>query len=265
MQPIEKLPVGAARGLRGIFTDIDDTLTTEGKLSADAYLALWRAKAAGLLVVPVTGRPAGWCDLIARQWPVDGVIGENGALAFYEIDGKLQRLYHPEVADEKTRARLEAVQQDVLREVPGSRIALDQPYRCFDLAFDFAEESPQLGLAHADAVRAVFLRHGAQAKVSSIHVNGWFGAYDKLSMVKLFARQVLGTPLDRDRERYVFCGDSPNDESMFGYFPNACAVANVRPFAEKLAHLPRYVSRQSGGAGFAEIIDTILEKRDQNA
>jgi 1,2-diacylglycerol 3-alpha-glucosyltransferase len=261
MQPLAALPPEVACGLRGVFTDIDDTLTTDGKLGAAAYAALWELGRAGLHVIPVTGRPAGWCDLVVRQWPVAGVIGENGALAFYEEDGKLERLLHPAVADPAVRRRLLEVERAVLAEVPGARVAKDQAFRLYDLAIDFREEAPDLGFDAATRIAAVFARHGARAKVSSIHVNGWFGDYDKLSMMHLFVRQRFGADLEAERERWIFVGDSPNDEPAFGFFPHACGVANVRTFADRMTHLPRYVAGARGGDGFAEIAAAVLARR----
>lgn len=260
MQSLSALAPEVAVRLAGVMCDIDDTLTSHGKLPASAYQALWRLADAGLAVVPVTGRPAGWCDLIARQWPVAGVVGENGALAFWEQDGKLHRLFHPS-AGREVRERLAAIEREVLAEVPGARVAQDQPYRLFDLAIDYREEPPDLGLEAAERIREIFARHGASAKVSSIHVNGWLGDYDKLSMVQLFARERFGRELERDRDRWLFCGDSPNDEPMFAWFPHACGVANVRQFAPRMRCLPRYVVEGEGGDGFAAAVEVLLEKR----
>lgn len=258
MQPLSAFPRAVAAGLRGVLCDIDGTLTTDGKLGSEAYAALWRLAGAGLAVVPITGRPAGWCDLIAREWPVAGVVGENGAFAFFERAGKLERLFHPEARGD-ARERLAAVEREVLASVPGARVAQDQPYRLFDLAVDFREEPPDLGLEAADRIRAVFERHGAHAKVSSIHVNGWFGDYDKLSMTGRFVRARFG--LELSPEQWVFCGDSPNDEPMFAHFPHACGVANVANFAGRMRHLPAYVASREGGEGFAEIVETLLALR----
>lgn len=263
MRPITDLTPAQAQKLRGVFTDIDDTLTTDGKLTAEAYLALWRLEAAGVQVIPVTGRPAGWCDMIAREWPVDAVIGENGALAFYERDGALQELIHPSVANAAVREQLAGVRQAVLAQVPGSRVAKDQPYRRFDLAIDFREEEPDLGFEAAEAIRRVFEAHGAHAKVSSIHVNGWFGDYDKLSMAKVIAAELWGLDLDRERQRFLFCGDSPNDAPMFAFFPLSCGVANVRRFVGRMEHEPHYVTQASGGAGFAEMVEVVLARRER--
>ena len=261
MQPLDSLSEAVACRISGVFTDIDGTVTDAGKLTAAAYDALWRLKGAGLRVVPVTGRPAGWCDLIAREWPVDGVIGENGALAFTEVGGRLDRSYHPAAALTDLRARLDTIRETILTEVPGTRVAKDQPFRQFDLAIDFCEEPPDLGHDAAEKVKAIFERFGAHAKISSIHVNGWFGDYDKLSMVKRFCRDRWDEDLDATADRYLFCGDSPNDEPMFAFFPNACGVANIKEFASRLTSLPRFVATQAGASGFVEIVDTLLSRR----
>jgi HAD superfamily hydrolase (TIGR01484 family) len=257
-----------AAGLRYILMDIDDTLTREGKLLASAYKALWKLKEAGLKVIPVTGRPAGWCDLIAREWPVDGVVGENGALAFWEEPREssggglpvLKAEYHPKAVrnDHPTLAR---VKERSLGEFPELRVAKDQFARLFDLALDFAEEDPVLPLSTAQRIRDIAVEEGAQAKVSSIHVNVWMGSYDKLSMAESFLSRRFGwRPGAGDRE-LVFVGDSPNDEPMFARFPLACAVANVLKYEKLIQRLPAFVSSRECGDGFAEIAETILERR----
>ena len=260
MLPIQELDERVAQSVELVLTDIDDTLTTEGKLEADAYGALWDLQRAGVDVVVVTGRPAGWCDLIARQWPVAGVVGENGALAFWEHGGSLQRLYHPSaVADAN---RLDDLKTKILRAVPGSRVSKDQFARMFDLAIDFCEEPPDLGMEAADAILAQFEQAGARAKVSSIHVNGWFGDYDKLSMVELFVAKVFGSSVAASMaQSAVFCGDSPNDEPMFRYFDHAVGVRNFEMFAQQCDHCPRYITDNAGGAGFAELVDVLLAGR----
>jgi 1,2-diacylglycerol 3-alpha-glucosyltransferase len=258
---ITEMTSDVANRILAVFSDIDDTMTTGGKLTEGAYGAMWRLREAGIPFVPVTGRPAGWCDCIARQWPVAGVIGENGALAFYEEDDALKRIYHPNAVDD-AQARLEPVRRAILEEVPGSRVSKDQFGRLFDLAIDFCEEPPDLGLEAAQKIQRIFERFGAVAKISSIHVNGWFGNYDKLQMVRQFAAQRLNQDIDSAPSAFLFCGDSPNDEPMFSFFENACGVANLNHFTSQMASLPKYVSASHGGEGFAEIIDTFLRLRD---
>jgi HAD superfamily hydrolase (TIGR01484 family) len=264
LRPLAEFPLDARRAIRGVLADIDDTLTTHGRLHAVAYAALERLRGAGLLVIPVTGRPAGWCDHIARMWPVDAVVGENGAFWFRHDAraGKLVKRYVIGGAERARRAeRLEAIAARILGEVPGCAIASDQPYREADLAIDFCEDVPRLGREAVARIVAIMESEGLTAKVSSIHVNGWFGGYDKLSTSRLALAEDFGVDLDRDRERFVFAGDSPNDQPMFAFFPNAVGVANVREMADLMTVLPRYVSPSAGSAGFAEIAEAVLAAR----
>ena len=245
----------------GLLTDIDDTLTTDGRLSADAYAALESLQAAGMRVVPVTGRPAGWCDHIARMWPVDAVVGENGAFYMHYDRGsrRLRTVHGSDAATrERQRRRLRRVAREVLQAVPGCALASDQPWREADLAIDWCEDVPRLPDAQVDRIAALMRARGLTVKVSSIHVNGWFGDHDKLSMTRRALADLWGVDLDRDRARWVFAGDSPNDAPMFAYFPNAVGVANVRELADRIATLPAYVTRAEAGAGFAEIADFLL-------
>ncbi len=261
MRPVEEITAEEARPVRFVLTDIDDTLTRDGMLGEAAYRALWSLREAGLAVVPVTGRPAGWCDLIVREWPVEAVVGENGAFAFYRAEGRIAELTHPAVAGEAARSRLSALREAVLSEVPGSRVARDQFARLYDLAIDFREDPPYLGLDEARRIKAVCERFGAQARISSIHVNAWFGDYDKLSMVRLFLKERWGLDDEAARREALFCGDSPNDEPMFGFFPLACAVANIEPLLPLIAVKPAFVASLSHGEGFSEIVSVLLDRR----
>jgi HAD superfamily hydrolase (TIGR01484 family) len=264
MRLVSEMPAAVARNLVGVLTDIDDTMTTDGRLPAEAYAALERLEAHGLAVVPITGRPAGWCDMVARFWPVSGVIGENGAF-YFRYDREARRMIRRFEQGEETRAagraRLNELAGRILTEVPGAAIASDQLYREADLAIDFCEDVPPLPKAAVERIVALFEEAGATAKVSSIHVNGWFGSYDKLAMTRVFIEEVLGLDLDASRDRFVFCGDSPNDAPMFAFFPHACGVANVRDFEGRMPALPTYVARRHGAEGFVEIVDHILAAR----
>ncbi len=264
MCPISEFPPAEAAGITTVFTDIDDTLTTDGRLPADAYHALERLYDAGFHVAAITGRPAGWCDMIARFWPVHGVVGENGAFYFAYDAGahKMRREYFADAATRRAnQQKLDHIQTRVLTEVPGCAVSADQPYREADLAIDFCEDVAPLNDAAVARIKAIFEEEGAVAKVSSIHVNGWFGEYDKLSMSRRITAEVLGFDMDIDKNRVVFCGDSPNDAPMFGFFPNSCGVANVLDFAGQLEAKPRWITAQKGGAGFVEIADVLLKAR----
>ena len=262
MRPISSLTDVEARAVRFVLFDIDDTITMDGRLLRESYDALWILSEAGIAAIPVTGRPAGWCDLIARQWPVAGVVGENGAFAFYMRNDRLERLYHPAAPDpDSIRARLAGLSGRALEKFPGLRLAKDQAYRLFDVALDFAEEEPRYGLAFASEVKSFCETAGATAKVSSIHVNAWFGAYDKLSMVEYFLSSVLGYDPTLDLSSVLYFGDSPNDEPMFRRFPLSCGVANVEKYRELLKHSPKFITREPFGFGFAEGVDVLIRLR----
>ena len=250
--------------IRYVLTDIDDTLTTHGRLPAAAYAALERLEAAGFKVIPITGRPAGWCDLIARFWPVDAIVGENGALymRYDRAAKKMHRRFFQSEAERATaRARLSALADKILRDVPGCALASDQQYRECDLAVDFCEDVPPLPQSAIDRIVALFEAAGATAKVSSIHVNGWFGHWDKLSMTRVLFDEVYGLQLDAMRDQVVFAGDSPNDAPMFGYFPCSVGVANVRPFLDRIAARPAFITESEGGGGFVELAEALIAAR----
>lgn len=252
----------AARArVRAVLADIDDTLTTRGRLTAQAYGALERLRDAGLLVVPVTGRPAGWCDHIARMWPVAAVVGENGAF-YFRYDRALRRMrrtYFNSAAERAAdRLRLDALRDQILAAVPGCAVSADQAYREADLAIDFCEDVPRLPPAAVERIVRCFESAGARAKVSSIHVNGWFGDFDKLAMTRRLFQEEFCIDLDDAAPEAVFVGDSPNDQPMFAFFPHAVGVANVAAFVERMTHLPVWVTRREGGLGFAEMTDILL-------
>ncbi|WP_442932002.1 HAD-IIB family hydrolase [Microvirga sp. CF3016] len=264
MKPLSQMPLETARSVRMVLTDIDDTLTTEGMLTAAAYGALERLHRAGFLVIPVTGRPAGWCDHIARMWPVDAVVGENGAFYFrYDRDRKkMQQRFWASPDDlERNRAKLDAIEQEVLTSIPGAALASDQAYRMADLAIDFCEDVPALPETEVDRIVSIFERAGAQAKVSSIHVNGWFGEYNKLSMAKTLLADVFDMEWEEAKTAAIYAGDSPNDEPMFAAFPLSVGVANIQAFAHRLASTPAYVAEGHSGEGFVELADLLLKAR----
>ena len=261
MRPISEMPDQTAAGITTVFADIDDTLTQDGRLPARAYQALEDLYHAGFHVAPITGRPAGWCDMIARFWPVSGVVGENGAFyfAYDATTRKMRRVYFADAATRAANAaKLALIRARVLAEVPGCAISADQPYREADLAVDFCEDVPPLDAGAVAKIVSVFEDAGAVAKVSSIHVNGWFGHYDKLSMSRRFAGEVLGFDLEAQKNKVVFCGDSPNDAPMFGFFPNACGVANVADFKGQMSAEPAWICAQRGGNGFVELAEKLL-------
>jgi len=228
------------RNLRFILCDIDDTVTTEGKLTARAYSAMERLAASGLSVIPITGRPGGWCDHIARMWPVAGVVGENGAFYFrYDAQRRVmqRRFWLDETARSAARARLERLRAEIVAAVPRAGIASDQPYREADLAIDFAEDVGPLDRAEIDRIVAMFEAAGARAKVSSIHVNGWFGDFDKLAMTRVMMREVFAVDLDRDKAL-----------PLHRRFAERCADVRLLPFVRGRGECARFRGPAAGAA-----------------
>jgi len=270
MRPLLEWPTAARRNLVGVFTDIDDTLTTDGAITPDALQALADLKAAGLHVIPITGRPVGWSEPFALAWPVDAIVAENGAVALHvehrnglkPLSSKhstLSKLYQQDAATRATNfARMQQVAQRVLREIPGATLAQDSADRETDIAIDHSEFA-QLPPERIAQVVALMQREGMTATVSSIHINGWFGEHNKLAGARWIVRELFHRDLDAEIERWVYVGDSTNDQIMFEHFPHSVGVANIRRFEAELKHPPRYVTQGERGAGFAELARAILE------
>ena len=265
---IEEIPQELCRKLKGILFDIDDTFTFQGKIRPGAFSALWDAKQEGLLLLPITGRPAGWADHIARMWPVDGVVGENGAFYFC-FDKREKRLRKRFVLEdpadrEWNRERLANLFERLQQVYPAIRMASDQPYRECDLALDYAEDAiPPLTLDQARRIQKTLEGQGATTKLSSIHVNAWFGEYDKLSTCRWFFQEEHGVDLNAEKQSYLFLGDSPNDSPMFAFFPLSVGVAGIHRFRESglMAHMPGFVASREGAFGFEEALRVVLRNR----
>jgi HAD superfamily hydrolase (TIGR01484 family) len=259
--PLARLPAAAARAVRGVLTDIDDTLTSAGAITPDALGALQALRAEGLHVVAITGRPMGWSEPFARDWPIDAIVAENGAVALFRDGAALRIEYAQDAATrERNGARLRAAAARVLREVPGSALARDSAGRVTDIAIDHAEFA-RLSDAQIEQVLRLMRDEGMTATVSSIHVNGWYGGHDKLAGARWAVRELLGRELDAELERWVYVGDSTNDVLMFQHFPHSIGVANIRRFEAQLAHRPAYLTEGERGAGFAQVARAILDAR----
>jgi hypothetical protein len=254
MKPFEQFPGQLRKQIRYVLTDIDDTLTVNGRLPAVVFAALERLQDAKIRSIPITGRPAGWCDHIARMWPVDGLVGENGAFYFRYDDParKMQRRYFKAEGQRRSdRQKLEKLKLEILEKVPGSSVSADQVYREADLAIDYCEDVPPLAAEDVDRIVDLFKKAGAEAKASSIHVNGWFGEYDKLTMTRFLFEEVFGEDLADIEKDVIYIGDSPNDAPMFAYFQNSIGVANVLNFKDRMPCEPAWITQKMGGYGFA--------------
>jgi HAD superfamily hydrolase (TIGR01484 family) len=243
----------------GVLTDIDDTLTTEGAITPDALQALADLKSAGLHVVPITGRPVGWSEPFAARWPVDAIVAENGAVGLqHTTEQGLRKLYQQ---DNTTRsanfARMQQVLAHIERTVPGATRSQDSAGRETDIAIDHSEFT-HLPPAAIDAVVRLMQAEGMTATVSSIHINGWFGEHSKLTGARWIVRELWGRDLDPEIKHWVYVGDSTNDQVMFAHFPHSIGVANIRRFESQLAHRPSYISPGERGAGFAQVVQRLL-------
>jgi len=282
MKPLAQWPLAQRQNIIGVFTDIDDTLTTHQAITADALQALADLKSAGLAVIPITGRPVGWCQPHAQgdaarglpAWAVDAMVAENGGVAFvpenlqeiglqplWNKRCQLHKIYHSEAAVRATNlARMQQVAQRIMQQVPGSALSTDHDGRETDIAIDYNE----VALLPPDKVAqvvALFQAHGMHATVSSIHINGWFGDHNKLEAARWMARTLFGRNLDDEIDRWVYVGDSTNDQLMFQHFPHSVGVANISRFAAQLQHWPRYVTPSERGAGFGEVAQALLLAR----
>ncbi|AYQ30462.1 MULTISPECIES: HAD-IIB family hydrolase [unclassified Polaromonas] len=270
MKDLNAWPPAERAQITGVFTDIDDTLTTEGEITPDALQALGELKAAGLKVVAITGRPVGWSEPFAASWPVDAIVAENGAVALrpehkkglqpiQDVGRPLSKLYQQDAATRSANfARMQAVLARIEREMPGVARATDSPGRATDIAIDHSE-FVHLSEAQIAAVVALMKSEGMHATVSSIHINGWYGGHNKLEGARWIVRQLWQRDLDTEMDRWVYVGDSTNDQLMFKTFANSVGVANIARFVPQLAHLPTYVTRGERGAGFTEVVRALLD------
>jgi HAD superfamily hydrolase (TIGR01484 family) len=272
MLPLSDWPVQHRAKLVGVFTDIDDTLTTDGVITPDALLALADLKAAGLVVIAITGRPVGWCAPFAlgdagqgiAPWPVDAIAAENGAVAYAPTQAMrkpLSKLYQQDAATRVANdARMQQVAAQMLREVPGATLSRDSAGRETDIAIDHSEFA-HLSAEQVAKVVALMQAAGMHATVSSIHINGWFGDHNKWQGACWIVRALFGRDLSAELDQWAFVGDSTNDQMMFEHFPHSVGVANVRRFAAQLVRLPRYITPSERGAGFAQTARTIIEAK----
>ncbi len=255
------LPNDTARTVAGVLTDIDDTLTTAGAITGDALHALHALHAAGIPVIAITGRPMGWSEPFARQWPIGAIVAENGAVALFREQGELRIEYAQDAPTREHNARrLREVAARVLREVPGATLAQDSAGRVTDIAVDHSEYA-HLDQAGIDRAVSVMREAGMTATVSSIHINGWFGEHTKLSGARWIVERLLRRDLDAEHERWVYVGDSTNDQLMFAHFPLSVGVANLLHFRAQLHTWPAYLTVGERGAGFAEVARSLLAAR----
>jgi HAD superfamily hydrolase (TIGR01484 family) len=262
VKPLTSWPIFERQKIVGVFTDIDDTLTTEGAITPDALEALHHLKGAGLMAIPITGRPVGWSIPFASTWPVDAMVAENGAVALLHnpTTKQVSKIYQQ---DEATRThnfeQMQRIAQRVLKEVPGTVMTQDSPGRETDIAFDHSEFH-KLSQDQIQQVLQLLKQEGMTATVSSIHINAWFGDHNKWRGAQWILKELTGRDLKQELDQWVYVGDSTNDQVMFEHFTHSVGVANIKRFETELKHLPQYIANQERGAGFAEFVNLLLQK-----
>lgn len=262
MVPLARFTAADAAPLVGLVFDLDDTVLDHGELGLDAYRALHAMRAAGLRLVACTGRPSGWAEVVARMWPVDGAVAENGAVAWRKVGPGRVELLDPVPAEER-RARGQALDRlaaEILATWPALALADDVAARRTDVAFDVAERRV-VAPAVVAAARAHLRAAGARTFLSSVHLHATFEPSDKASGTVAFLRAAFGEEPTAALGRWAFVGDSENDAAAFASFERTFGVANVRPRLPALTRPPRWIAPSSAGRGFAEVIDAILAAR----
>jgi HAD superfamily hydrolase (TIGR01484 family) len=260
MRPLAQLDPAVVRRLEGVAFDLDDTVLTHGVLTLPAYHAMWSLAGAGLRLLAVTGRPAGWGDLLARQWPVEAVIAENGALAIVRVGRNVAHVDpHGGAEREGRRARLRALVDDARAKVPDAVTTDDAWARVSDVTWDIAEARtlPETSIAELVALAE---RYGARTSRSSVHLHATFDGADKATGVFGYL-SAKGEDEGAARGRWLFVGDSGNDAACFAAFHATVGVANVRAHLGALTVPPRWVTRAPMGDGFAELASALLAAR----
>ena len=260
MKPLASWSQTARKKIVGVFTDIDDTLTTHGAITPDALQALHDLKAKGLMVIPITGRPVGWSIPSASIWPVNAMVAENGAVALLHNTqtNQVTKIYQQDLATRTHNFQeMQRIAQRVLKEIPGTFKAQDSTGRETDIAFDHSEFH-HLSQEQIQQVVQLLQQEGMTATISSIHINAWFGDHNKWHGAQWILKKLTGRDLKQELDQWVYVGDSTNDQVMFEHFTHSVGVANIKRFEKELNHLPQYVSQQERGAGFAEIANQLL-------
>ena len=260
MKPISQIEPKICKNLFAIFSDIDDTITHKGKILPSAFNAMWKLYKSGIKFIPVTGRSAGWVDHFARMWPCHAVIGENGAFYSYMSGKKLVKKYYDKSFDPiKNQRKLDVLLKDINKKYPKAKPSSDQGFREFDLSIDYCEDIKRFTDKEIDEIVKIYKRHGANVKISSIHINGWFGNFDKFSMIKKFLKQEYKLDFTKNKEKFLFIGDSQNDEPNFKAFKYSVGVSNVKAFLKYMKHHPTFITKKPGGYGFSEMVEKILK------
>lgn len=256
----EPAPLDALRQpVRALLSDVDGTMTSDGRIESETFAAIERLSAAGIAVVPVTGRSAGFGHTLLSTMPAPAVVAENGGVIFVREGHRTRKLLAVPDGERSTwRARMRAAMAEVTAALPELALSTDSAYREVDLALDWNEEV-SLPVALADRAVAMLRERGLAASRSNVHVNFAPPFFDKRTACLRLLGEVWGQGDALDEIAYV--GDSLNDAPMFDGFPISVGVANIWPLWPSLPHHPRYLTQQREGAGFRELAAHLLSLR----
>lgn len=254
MRLVEQLTPAELAPLRGLLFDLDGTLLDDGRLSREAYSALCRLSEAGFRLIALTGRPASWAEVIARMWPIEAAIAENGALAYSRRERRLQLC---DTASPQQRAdrksRLSRLVDEARKKLPGLTPADDVGGRISDFTFDIGEHCRAEPQVVAQA-RELAHRAGARTTCSSVHLHFSFDRHDKATGA-LHYLAAGGMDPTCARQQFAFIGDSENDAPCFNAFALAIGVANL---AGHFTLDPRFRTAGAASQGFCEAADALL-------
>lgn len=261
IEPLADAAPDMFRDVRIVLADMDDTLVHNGRLAASTLDALERLQSAGIKTIPVTAAPAGWCDQMARTWPVEGVIGENGGFffRFSQATGVLTRMFwHDEHERPSIRNLLVEIGREVQRRVPSVEYAEDSPFRLTSIAFT----RPQ-GRKHVQDIMGAIQMSGANASANNLWILAWLGSYDMLGMSERVLRQCFDINISKHPREVLYIGDSIHAAAMFGSFQHSVGGSTVRRYLPEIGKWPRWIASEPGGSGFVEVADVMLRGLSQ--
>ena len=250
--PLSPLNQSTLSNIRLIASDVDGTLTHNGKFSTNFISTLLDLQSAGIKVLLVTGRSAGWVSALVNYLPVAGAIAENGGL-FLQPNGQQDLLSSiPNIS--RHRILLENTFHQIKQLFPNLQTSTDNHFRITDWTFDVNDLSA----------------NDIQAISSQCQQMGWSFTYSNVQCHIKPPHQDKATGLDAvlnnhfpelNSQQVLTIGDSPNDEAMFNpaKFPISVGVANVRHYQDKMLHLPKYMTHASEFAGFQELAQLLLK------
>ncbi|BAY12840.1 HAD family hydrolase [Calothrix sp. NIES-2098] len=250
--PLSQADSNCWNNIRLVATDMDGTLTRNGKFTTKLLQALENLAAAEIKVIIVTGRSAGWVSGLNSLMPVAGAVAENGGL-FYMAgsDRPIALTPIPNLANH--RQHLAATFKELQSKFPQIQESADNHFRITDWTFDVASLTP----TELQTLSRLCQDLGWGFTYSNVQCHIKPQAQDKaIGLLQVLQQYWPQYSL----EQVVTVGDSPNDESLFNrrYFPISVGVANVLEYANQLQHQPAYVTSAREAEGFCELSNCLV-------